>query len=588
MRAFAGVPSSRRPLGRMGTHRPTHRPSFPGFLLEKLGAKIFNILKYQAKFLQCSLNLLLHMPQVFRLAVCLGVATGITRVFRVAKHPVNHNQQVRDEVSANTRVMAQWRSSGMKKRWQRSGMCGELTWPSARGAARCCRKAGSQDGALCEPPVHSIFPELPWDRDHHSAHFWWAATTLHNGHNLPKALSQDCTKDIKCSIKESHSVWLRKRQKPCRCKSPSQSLTQTPKTTTPFPTPTILPGWLAAEQNDFWLFPGSQKRGGVSLKGASHHIIWLLLGLLQGVPMPQTSCTALHPPRQKSPALSSPGMAELAEGRISACQLISSKARLQKENMPKMSYVTHLHKYVLKISESCPLCKTESPSVKGNKCSVAKTAELAKRHLTTAMTKERVKEDTETTEVTLISDVHFSFIFSEQLRITQNQAASRLKGKDKSLNGSWVNMGQPNLNTVASQKRAMTTTLLSKPGRKAGAERRKQMQQDITLSDPLWNANFMGPLRANPKKGTTCSLVIEALCRKRGYLRPIPNTMYTIHPAAAYNQLWYSFVPHLGEHQEMDMQLLSEAISTLMEEGQEAAFFQPAPLEKGCQILVVF
>lgn len=38
----------------------------------------------------------------------------------------------------------------------------------------------------------------------------------------------------------------------------------------------------------------------------------------------------------------------------------------------------------------------------------------------------------------------------------------------------------------------------------------------------------------------------------------------------------------------MDMQLLSEAISTLMEEGQEAAFFQPAPLEKGCQILVVF
>lgn len=91
------------------------------------------------------------------------------------------------------------------------------------------------------------------------------------------------------------------------------------------------------------------QRGGMSLKGASHHIIWLLLGLLQGVPMPQTSCTALHPPRQKSPALSSPGTAELAEGRISACQLISSKARLQKENMPKMSYVTHLHKYVLKI-----------------------------------------------------------------------------------------------------------------------------------------------------------------------------------------------------------------------------------------------
>lgn len=30
----------------------------------------------------------------------------------------------------------------------------------------------------------------------------------------------------------------------------------------------------------------------------------------------------------------------------------------------------------------------------------------------------------------------------------------------------------------------------------------------------------------------------------------------------------------------MDMQLLSEAISTLMEEGQEAAFFQPAPWKR--------
>lgn len=112
-----------------------------------------------------------------------------------------------------------------------------------------------------------------------------------------------------------------------------------------------------------------------------------------------------------------------------------------------------------------------------------------------------------------------------------------IRARTRASNGSWVNMGQPNLNTVAFQKRVTTTTLLSKPGRKAGAERRKQMQQDITLSDPLWNANFMGPLRANPKKGTTCSLVIEALCRKRGYPRPIPNTMYTIHPAAAYNQV---------------------------------------------------
>lgn len=77
-----------------------------------------------------------------------------------------------------------------------SHQCGELTWPTARGAARCCRKAGGQDGALCEPPAHGIFRELPWDRDHHSVHFWWAATTLHNGHNLPKAFSQDCTKDF--------------------------------------------------------------------------------------------------------------------------------------------------------------------------------------------------------------------------------------------------------------------------------------------------------------------------------------------------------------------------------------------------------
>lgn len=112
-----------------------------------------------------------------------------------------------------------------------------------------------------------------------------------------------------------------------------------------------------------------------------------------------------------------------------------------------------------------------------------------------------------------------------------------IRARTRASNGSWVNMCQPNLNTVAFQKRAMTITLLSKPGRKAGAEHRKKMQQDITLSDPLWNANFMGPQRATTKKGTTCSLVTEALCRKRGYPRPVPNIIYTIHPAAAYNRI---------------------------------------------------
>lgn len=40
---------------------------------------------------------------------------------------------------------------------------------------------------------------------------------------MPKALGQDRTKEFKCSIKESHSIWLKyNTQKPCHCKRPLQ------------------------------------------------------------------------------------------------------------------------------------------------------------------------------------------------------------------------------------------------------------------------------------------------------------------------------------------------------------------------------